>query len=164
MVWRALDQLEKGLGATFLALIIAIMVLSVFFRYVLSDPLQWTDEIVMALFIWQVFISAAIASKRGMHVAVDTLVVQLPEGPRRVMTVVIDVIVIGVLLALIYFGWQYANATWNQYTLNLQIPRFWIHLSLPIGGLLMLRRVIEHLLAVMNGAPLDSHEIEAGAT
>ena len=73
------------------------------------------------------------------------------------MAIVIDVMVILVLLALVVVGWQYANATWNQYTLNLQVPRFWVHLSLPVGCLFMLRRTVEHLRAVVAGdAPTTS--------
>ena len=145
------DNLEEALAGALMLAILTIIFLSVIFRYVFSQPFQWSDEIAMGLFIWQVFIASAIAAKRGMRIAVEVLVVLLPKAFQRLVTIVAYLLMILVLISIVIFGWQYANSTWTEYTLNLQIPRFWINLSAPVGALLMLRWTIVHLLKVLSG-------------
>jgi TRAP-type transport system small permease protein len=155
MRW-ALAHLEDVIGGFLLLVVLVIVALGVFFRYVLVAPLQWADEIAMAVFIWQVFIGAAAASRRGMHVAIDTLVVALPPAAQWTLRILSYLLVIAVLVSLIVYGWQFANSTWNQYTLNLRIPRFWVNLSLPVGAALMLWRTLEHLRDALAGRADDA--------
>lgn len=37
-------------------LIAGLIVLTVFFRYVLNDPLTWTEEVIVTIFAWMLFI------------------------------------------------------------------------------------------------------------
>ncbi len=156
------SNFEEALAGILLALILAIIFLGVLFRYAVSQPFQWSDEIAMGLFIWLIFIGSAVASKRGMHIGIDMLVILLPEGVQRVLRTLVYLLLIITLGSIVFFGWQFANSTWLQYTLNLQIPRFWVHLAAPVGALLMLRWTIFHMLKSLSGeAPLkQAAEVE----
>ena len=50
------DNLEKMLCTITLALMSAIIVLQVFFRYVLNNSLAWSEELARYLFIWTIYI------------------------------------------------------------------------------------------------------------
>ncbi len=155
-------NLEEALAGALMLVILTIIFLSVVFRYAFSQPFQWSDEIAMGLFIWQVFIAAAVAMKRGMHIAVEMFTILLPEAFQRWLRIVVHLLMILVLISIVIFGWQFANATWTQYTLNLQIPRFWINLAAPVGALLMLRWTIVHLLKELSGQEKTPEAAGAG--
>lgn len=53
-----------------LATIVAVIFAQVVFRYVLSAPLIWSEEIARLCFVWLTFLGAAILAHRGEHIAV----------------------------------------------------------------------------------------------
>ena len=61
----------------------AFVFLQFFTRYVLNNSLAWTEEIARYLLIALTFIGAAMAVRKGTHIAVEFLYVYLPR-PRRV--------------------------------------------------------------------------------
>ncbi len=114
-----------------------IVFVSVVFRYVLNSPLAWTEELASLLFAWLTFLGAYIGSRFRSHIAIDTLVIFLPQGVRRALTRLVDV---GVLLLLAAFAWQGIRltiTTWGLEFPAMEISRGYLYASLPVGACLM---------------------------
>jgi TRAP-type C4-dicarboxylate transport system permease small subunit len=84
-----LEWLDDGLARTedlFLAAahaaIALLVVVAVFFRYVLADPLIWTEEFIVIVFTWMLFIGLSSGFRMRMHLRIDALLVVLPERGR----------------------------------------------------------------------------------
>ncbi len=80
MAEAVLGRLERGAAAivkTLCALVLAggvvVVCLDVFYRYFLSDPLQWGDEAAVAGLIAITFLGGALAVHRSEHLGVDVL-------------------------------------------------------------------------------------------
>ncbi len=54
-----LKNLDAVITGTTLVACVIIVNLNVIMRYMLSSPLQWSEEIVTSLFVWTVFFSSA---------------------------------------------------------------------------------------------------------
>ena len=67
----------------------AAFLLQVFTRYVLNDPVTWTQEFVLIVYIWIVFWCAAFLLHEREHITFDMVYVSLPPGPRRVLAVLL---------------------------------------------------------------------------
>ena len=63
-----------------------IVFLQFFTRYVLNNSLSWTEEIARYLLMWITFIGAAVAMRRGTHIAVEVALLFLPKPIVRVGT------------------------------------------------------------------------------
>jgi C4-dicarboxylate transporter DctQ subunit len=74
---------EKYFPACILIFILLILTLSVFFRYVLKQPLVWTDEASKYLFIWLIFTSASYAGRLEQHITIDALQSLFPKKVRN---------------------------------------------------------------------------------
>ena len=70
------------------------------------------------------------------------------------------VIVIVVLAAIAWPGWEYALSGWDVYTLALKMPRFWTYLTVPVGAVLMIWRTLEHLVYSIKTRTLTIHPLE----
>lgn len=75
-VTRAMEWLA---GAV-LAVDVVMVFLSVVYRYVLHDPVDWAEEIARALMIVMVFLGAATVLARSQHVGADFFRQMLPRG------------------------------------------------------------------------------------
>lgn len=74
-------------GSTlFLATFIGFVV-QIFFRYVLSSPVVWTEEATMIAFLWTVFWSAAFMVRIKEHVCFDVVYDIVPASVQRSLAI-----------------------------------------------------------------------------
>ena len=71
----------------------AAFLLQIFTRYVLNDPVTWTQEFVLIVYIWIVFWCAAFLLHEREHITFDMVYVSLPPGPRRLLAIVLTVLI-----------------------------------------------------------------------
>lgn len=83
---RFLAELVAAL--LFVAMFAAFLV-QVFTRYILNDPVAWTQEFVLIVYIWIVFWCAAFLLRERDHIAFDMIYIALPAPRRRLLAVVL---------------------------------------------------------------------------
>ncbi len=89
---RAQSRLRRFgelIAALLFVAMFAAFLLQVFTRYVLNDPVTWTQEFVLILYIWIVFWCAAFLLHEREHITFDMVHVSLPPGPRRILAIVL---------------------------------------------------------------------------
>jgi len=67
----------------------AAFLLQVFTRYILNDPVAWTQEFVLIAYIWIVFWCAAFLLREREHITFDMVYFALPLAGRRVLAIVL---------------------------------------------------------------------------
>jgi TRAP-type C4-dicarboxylate transport system permease small subunit len=79
----------------------AAFLLQVFTRYVLNDPIAWTQEFVLIVYIWIVFWCGAFLLREREHITFDMVFISLPPGPRRVLAVILTLITLVAFVAVL---------------------------------------------------------------
>ncbi len=79
---RALSQVVEGLLLVMMVVLCADVFLGVFSRYVMARTFTWYDEIARLLFVWIVFLGAAVGVRRSAHFRLHLLVDRFPPGLR----------------------------------------------------------------------------------
>jgi len=69
----------EHVGGAVLAVDVAVVFVSVIFRYALHDPLHWAEEIAGALMVTLIFLGAASVLGRQKHVGIDVFLHMFPE-------------------------------------------------------------------------------------
>lgn len=92
-----LANLDIALASIVLAVLIILTFAGVIWRYILSRPFTWLEEVQMACMVWIVFSAAGAAFRLGNHVAIEMVVDLLPKVLQKVMTVLITIIVVSVI-------------------------------------------------------------------
>jgi TRAP-type C4-dicarboxylate transport system permease small subunit len=137
--------------AAIMAVLLAIMILQVFFRYGLNSSLIWAEEICRYLLIWASFLACGIAYARGEIAAIELIDRALPRRAALLLGVFRNVLVLGLLVVLVYYGWRYAELSGRQpvpalgflltdlfgYTRPAPVTIFWVYVSVPVGMTLL---------------------------
>ncbi len=150
-----LARLERALGwavevpAALLVLVdIAVLFAGVVSRYVLHDPLLWSDELASILFLWLAMLGAVVALRRGEHMRMTALVSQLGAQRRALLEAVATVACLAFLALLAWPAWDYASEELAITTPALEISNLWRAAALPVGIALMtaftLLRLVRH--------------------
>ena len=142
-----------------MGLIVVIMITQVFFRYVLGGSLIWAEELCRYLLIWQTFLVLGLAYSRGEFVSLDFVPSFLPPRGRWLLRAVMAVPIIGFLVLMAWYGYDFASRfdrqtipaldfIWTSLTgeaLGLSIR--WVYVSVTVGMGLMALHVVADLLA-----------------
>jgi TRAP-type C4-dicarboxylate transport system permease small subunit len=124
---------------------VASVLLAVFFRYVLVDPLTWTEEFSRYMMVWSASLGMAVAFREGSHIAVTILTAQLRGKTGEIISRITQIILIVFMAIVMVEGFKLAFALWTQESPAMQIPMTWPYLAIPVGcsffifeGLIML--------------------------
>ena len=129
-----------------LVLMVVLVFLGVFFRYVLDSSLAWYDEFASYLLVWLTFYGAVSASYRGRHIGFDLVVNRFTPSPGRVARIVAELFVLGFQVVLFYYGWILTQNMGSETAVSLPwIKMAWVYSVLPIAGGLMLLISLERL-------------------
>jgi TRAP-type C4-dicarboxylate transport system permease small subunit len=84
-------------------MLVSLVILQVFFRYVAKTSVPWTEEIARVLYIWLVFIGVAIVEAENAQIRTTYLLEKLPLKVRYVLEVIINILSI-VFLIIFFVG------------------------------------------------------------
>ena len=131
--------------ATIAAIIfVALTLIEIVARYFFNYSQLWVPEIATSMFIWSVFLAAAICFRSGSHLVVD--IVSFREGSvvNAVHRFAIFAFSLIFALAFAYFGYLLLKSGFNRRTPVLGIPLFYNYLAPWIMGLTSLPFIVEH--------------------
>ena len=138
-----LDRIVNGVLALILGAMTVLVFASVVLRYVMNNPVTWSEELASLLFAWITFVGAFVGFRSRSHIAIDTLVVLLPSPVRRAIGRTVDVVVLCVLGLFVWQGVRLCVTTWGLEFPAMEISRGYLYLSLPLGAALMVVAVVE---------------------
>jgi TRAP-type C4-dicarboxylate transport system permease small subunit len=136
------DIVLDWVAALLLAATVLLSFAQVIARYILLISTPWTEELARLLFVWAVFLGAAIGVKRNMHTRVDFLFVRLPPRATTLLLAGMDVLLAGMAVVMVLYGGQLVLSTKADFSTSLGYPRNWFYLPVPLSGILMLRYLL----------------------
>jgi TRAP-type C4-dicarboxylate transport system permease small subunit len=146
---RGGGHLEEAICYGCLVLLVVVVSLQVFTRYLLAASFTWTEEAARILFIWMVLFGAALVAKRSAHISIDFFVSLLPPAARRRAEAAAHLVTLAIVAVLGVTGVRLLAITGSSASPALGIPWAAVYAALPLAmGLLALRtaRALARLL------------------
>ena len=135
-----------------------LVFLDVLFREVIGLPLLWTSDITLGLFIWSVFLGAAIGFRKRLHFTVELIAFEDPGRQKILDLIACGLTFIFIILVFIY-GISFAISGYKQYSMMLGFRRVYIYAAIPCSMLLMIVFAIEQFASTLaNRASADNAE------
>ena len=136
-------------------LMVVVIIIQVFFRYVLNNALPWPDELARFLMLWMTGLIAPSAYRWGGFVSIDILERFVPKLLSTLLTIFILFVSLCVLVIGFELGLKHINAGWIFYSSSIKIPFHliggktepiklaWMYMSLPVGIVFLISVNIE---------------------
>ena len=115
-------------------------------RYVLQQPLIWSDELASILFLWLAMLGAVVAFRRSEHMRMTAVVANARPSLRAYLDVVATCAALAFLLLIVGPSYQYAYEESFITTPALQISNSWRAAALPAGTCLMMLFAVLRLI------------------
>ena len=114
-------------GGLFIALFI-VFVIQVAARFAFDQPMAWTDEMAVILYVWVILWAAAFVVPEREHVVFDLVWNHMPYRGRQVMAIAGNLLVGGLALCGIPGCWDYVHFMAREGTPVLGMPFMWVFL------------------------------------
>ncbi len=151
-LFQRLIALVEWWAAFLLALMVVVVSLGVFFRYVVNASLVWYDEFASYLLVWLTFYGVVVASYRQRHIGFEMVVDRLQPTARRVVDFIGETCILGFQVVLFYYGWFLTRRMGDETTVSLEWVKIgWVYSVLPITGGLMLLISLRRLARIVSG-------------
>jgi TRAP-type C4-dicarboxylate transport system permease small subunit len=152
--WRSFDRLELVLMILcgVLCFGFSLSVMCDIVTRTIGHPWLWLQEVTSTLFIYAIFIGAAVATRRNDHLYLTAISEALHGTPRLLVEILIRLIVLGVAVCLIYFGYINYIRGFGSFRLPSGTPIASLYAAIPFaGGLIALFTVEQLVNGIRNG-------------
>ncbi|WFE74779.1 TRAP transporter small permease [Roseinatronobacter sp. S2] len=145
------------------AVMVGVVLAATFFRYVLNDPITWSEELARYLMIWIGLVGASVTLRHGEHIRITAIRKLLP-APLRMITDLFVAAAIGWFLwVMTVEGWAAAERGARQMSPALGVSMMWPLLAVPVaGGLMLVQHVIQTVLMLLGAQNEPEHESPMG--
>ncbi len=152
--WRAFDRLELVLMILcgVLCFGFSLSVACDIVTRTIGHPWLWLQEVTSTLFIYAIFLGAAVATRRNDHLYLTAISEALHGTPRLIVEILIRMVVLGVACCLIWFGYINYLRGFGSFRLPSGTPIASLYAVIPLAGALVALFTIEQLVnGIRNG-------------
>jgi TRAP-type C4-dicarboxylate transport system permease small subunit len=145
--WRSFDRLELILMILcgVLCFGFSLSVTADIVTRTVGRPWLWLQEVTSTLFIYAIFIGAAVATRRNDHLYLAAISEALHGTPRLIVEIIIRIVVLGVAFCLIWFGYINYLRGFGSFRLPSGTPIASLYAVIPLAGVLIALFTIEQL-------------------
>ena len=139
-------------------LMVVVILIQVFFRYILNNALPWPDELARFLMLWMTGFIAPSAYRWGGFVSIEMLPKLLPRSIENILLLILLSLSLFILIIGFQLGLQHIKIGWIFESSSIKIPFHliggeqkalklaWMYMSLPVGIFLLILVNIELIL------------------
>jgi TRAP-type C4-dicarboxylate transport system permease small subunit len=135
----------------------------------IGHPWLWLQEVTSTLFIYAIFLGAAVATRRNDHLYLTAISEAMHGTPRLIVEIMIRIVVLGVAFCLIWYGYLNYLRGFGSFRLPSGTPIASLYAVIPLSGVLIALFTVEQLVnGIGNGFdhpdPPEDEPISAIAT
>lgn len=143
---------ELFVSGTFFIIMLVMTSINVFSRYILSKSFPFAEEISYLGFAWSTFIGMGHCFRTKSLVAIDVFVNHVPKGLQRVISVIVDLVLLMTNIGMLYLSTKITVSGWTRRSTSLGIPYTFYYLPVLILCFIMLLTTISFLVQHAKGS------------
>jgi TRAP-type C4-dicarboxylate transport system permease small subunit len=159
---RRIAQATYVIAAILLVFLSVTLFLQVLFRYVIKQPLPWSEEAARFALVWYGMLSAAAGAWTGQHFVFRWATLILGDKARLILRLVVNVVTLNLVAVMIFLSWHYltvfAGQTATATRLDMRIPFAGIPIGFSCFFFIYLIDLVDGLLALLTGVALSVRE------
>ncbi len=146
---RAGDYSIHMIAAAVLVVLLIVVLLQVYSRFIIKQPIPWTEEEARYFLIWFGLLGATLAARNGTHFRVNAIGETLSPVVRKYVYGLGYAITAATLGFLFVLGVRITLIEQQESSIVLHHPMSLVYVAIPAGALLML---VYHLVRWVRGA------------
>lgn len=155
----ALVRLVGNLLGLLIGAIVAITLIAVWWRYVVNDPISWTEQVSRILFVWVTFLGGAVLYREKSHITIDMFLEMMPQRLKALTVWFIELGMLLFIVVLFTYGLKLSLDTLSQTFGALDISPATFYFAAPVSAAMMMLFFVERLVDPSKRGPGHSTTI-----
>jgi C4-dicarboxylate transporter DctQ subunit len=122
-----LQRRAENVAVALLSIMFATFIIQIFARYVLNNPIGWSEEVIITTWLWTVLWGAAFILRESDEIRFDIVYSQVSERTRRIFTVLSGVALVGLYLVSLPAAYRYVTFMKVERSAYLHVPINWLY-------------------------------------
>ncbi len=110
-----------------LSVMFATFIVQIFARYVLNRPVGWSEEVIIAAWLWTVLWGAAFVVSEDEEIRFDIIYSNLSGRIRRVVTVITGIVLVALYAISLPASYAYVSFMKVERSAYLHVPLNWLY-------------------------------------
>lgn len=127
-LFRWLQSAANAIGGGLFLALFGVFIIQIGARFGLNQPLPWTDEAAVVLYVWIILWAAAVVVPQREHVVFDLVWNSVGRRARQLMAVSGHLLIGSMALVGLPASWDYVHFMQREGTPVLGIPFMWVYL------------------------------------
>lgn len=147
------DHFEEIILVVSYVVMLAILTVQVFTRYVFNYSFTWAEELARFVFIWQIWLGASYGVKKNRNIRIDVFTHKLSPKVKKVYEIIITIISMVFCGFFLYKGIEVVKmiVKLKQLSGAMRLPMQFVYASVPVCCALMLIHFVEHIVKTIKG-------------
>lgn len=147
-VFHRLGRYAEWLTVGMFIGIFVLFVVAVFQRYVLAQPVNWVDEMILVLFLWSTFLTEALVLEDREQVTFDVLWDRCGPRARRAIGLTASAMVATLFALAAPTIWGYVTFLWRERTNALEWRLDYVYSCFLVYWLAVIVRAVDRFLVL----------------
>ena len=132
------DSIETAIASVSFVFMCLFVLTTIVFRYVLHQPIMWTEEASRYLMITGIFLAMPVAVHEHVHLGVEVFINVLPKTAKRIVGVFSEVVTLAAYIAIDYACYKFVLSALSsgQTSPAMHIPMVAMYFIIFLGFLL----------------------------
>ena len=146
---KAIDYLSILLFST----LFLFGILQVFFRWVLNDPLVWSEEAIQLIYVWVCYLGWAIAERKDSHIRITVLMNALPKKGQKWLQIFNHIVCIIFSVLMVFYGARLVGVGAKRTAISFKLNYAIVYLMGPISNFIIILYEIAGLIECLVKGP-----------
>ncbi len=147
--FKILTGAEKYVLVVILALMMFDLLLQVIFRFVLNNPLFWSEELARIMLIWIGMAGIGYGIKMDSHVKMEAFFNRMPPTLKKIVSIFKYCVIMACMIYIFPFAVRFCQDQASIKSSSMPVTYDWVFLSLCVGIVLLLLHCIEGILEII---------------
>ena len=136
-----------------LATIVVVLFGSVFWRYVLNDPIPWSEDAALFCMVWMALLGAPVGLRRSGHVAMEMVLDLFPPRVIKGLRALISLVILATAVIAVYYGVPFVKQGFARIIPSMEwLSQGYVYLALPVGFALLIPICLENVFQAFGPA------------
>lgn len=138
--------------------IFVLGIAQIFWRWILHDPIVWSEELIQLTYVWICYLGWTIAERKDSHIRITAVSNMLPTGVQKYLQIFNHILCIVFSVLIVYFGIQLVGAGLKRTAVSFPLNYAVVYVMGPIcNGIIILYELAGLIECIVKG-PRDYRE------
>ena len=154
-VKKGTEKLIDLMSVLLLSGIFVLGIAQVFWRWVLKNPIVWSEELIQLMYVWVCYLGWAIAERKDAHIRITAVMNAIPPSAQKWLQAFCHVLHIVFSVLMVWYGYRLVGMGMARTALSIKISYGVVYAMGPISNLIIVFYEIAGLIECFTKGPRD---------